>query len=151
MGKYKRIDRRIYSEDEVQQMVYLLKYKNKYKIEQNLDGTFEIVCNFGKNTEALICVYNFPLEKEEGKNILMFCRTLKNGSKSAFLLKNKLKSAGVEFTTHQEGDFGEISILFNESDLREVEDIFKIKKRRIVSAAEKQRLTEQLKKARAKI
>ena len=143
--KYKNIDRRIYSEEEVKSLVYLKRYEKKYKVDQNPDGTFEIVCKSKSLNKPLICVYNFPI-KENGNNILMFTRTLDSGSKNTNLLKRKLKSKGIECTMHQEANFGECSILFPEKDLEKVEDIFGIKKRKKLSPEHLEKLRERAKK-----
>jgi hypothetical protein len=146
--KFNKIDMKIYSEVERNSMIYLLKYKDKYKVIQSEDGTYEIICNFGKSSKASICVHNFPLKNQEGINTLKFCLTLGNGSRNAFLIERKLLERGIELGNTEFFANGECTIDFLEKDLPKVEGILKIKKKRQLSEERKQQLRDNLAKVR---
>lgn len=138
--KFNKIDMEIYADCERDQMIYLLIYKDKYFVKQNLDGTFEIECNFGKFSKSSISVHNFPLKNEKGMNTLKFCLTLEKGSKSAILLERKLKESGVKVLNTEFYKNGECTFDFPEKDLPLVEDILKVRKRRILSDEQREEM-----------
>ncbi|MBT6995232.1 hypothetical protein HN865_01560 [Candidatus Woesearchaeota archaeon] len=147
--KVKGIPMSIYSQEERDQMYYLKNHYNKtYRIEQNQDATFEIICNWGRFGKGTISVHNFPLKEINGTNTLQFTLALENCSKNANLIQKKLQSRGVWFSITQTGDFGEFSIIFNEKDIYQLEDILKIRKRKKLTEAQLENLRLNIKKVR---
>ena len=156
--RYNKLQQTIYSKEEINQMIYLKKYQNKYKILQSLDGTYEIICNFGKYWESNICVYNFPLNEIKDTNTLLFSLSLKFNEENGVFIRNKHKNPstlerklidlGVWYEFHQLGSNGEMSIKFKEMDLSKLEKPFKIKKRNKISPEHRKAMIERMNSAR---
>lgn len=143
-----RIRKDIYSKDEVEQMEYLKKYSKEYVVNQNSDLTWEIVCNFGKSAQSSICVYNFPLNSLGGSNTLMFSYLTDFKSKSPIFMCKKLKSIGIWYEASLTD--GECIILFLEKNLKDVEKIFRIRKRKRLTSKQRKIIGNRLREVRYK-
>lgn len=108
---------------------YLSKYRSQYKIEiEKETNTQHIVCKYGK-------IEPFGLKR----GLLLFYGGFPSQTKKTYFLK-KIPSMS---KPTQEG-YDEVVIPFPEKDLELVEELFQIRKRRIISEEKKEIMRRQL-------
>lgn len=103
---------------------YLKKYSNKYKVFIGEERTYKIKCSYGH-------IEPYSLKK----GLLCFCGYFESPNKKTYFLKGLLDFC----ETTQEG-YDEVVVKFPEEKLPILCDIFKVKRKRVMSDETKERL-----------
>ena len=101
---------------------YLAKYSSKYSVKKAIDGVYKIICNQSGTIE----LHSFRNKQ------LSYYREFKTPNKLCFFLKKKPSYVFI----HQLG-LSDINLIFLESKLPLLLDYFLVKKRMILSEAER--------------
>jgi hypothetical protein len=117
---------------------YLKKYSDKYLLDRDEIGIWQI-----RLKQNLGYIQPYSIEKQQLVAILNF----RSQQHKTFFKKRLVKNEGFELKITQEG-VDELCVMFDEKNIKQLETLFKIRKKFKISKKERERRIERLKKAR---